>query len=219
MTNWELHGTLFANCNCDYSCPCQFNALPTSGACQAVLFGQVDNGYHGAVRLGGTRVGMVVSWPGAVHEGKGSMQPFIDASASPEQREALVKIMAGEDTAEMGTAFWVYSKMCDTIHPPIFTTVDIDLNIKNRTAQCHALDVARTRAEPIRNPITGGDHQVGIFMDNGFEYTDCEVGRGWSESKGVVSIKHDDSYAQWCELHWNQDGVIRQNSARQAVGG
>src|SRR5436189_259509 len=36
-TKWTLHGREFANCNCSYGCPCQFNALPTHGNCWAVV--------------------------------------------------------------------------------------------------------------------------------------------------------------------------------------
>jgi len=32
-------------------------------------------------------------------------------------------------------------------------------------------------------------------MPNGFEYTQNEVGRGWSESSGAVAFKLEDSYA------------------------
>src|SRR5438034_944809 len=32
-TEWTIHGREFANCNCAYGCPCQFNALPTHGNC------------------------------------------------------------------------------------------------------------------------------------------------------------------------------------------
>ena len=30
-TSWKLGGTLLIACNCDYGCPCNFNALPSHG--------------------------------------------------------------------------------------------------------------------------------------------------------------------------------------------
>ena len=48
MTEWELHGMEFGNCNCAYGCPCQFNALPTHGYCQAIGFFRIDKGHFGA---------------------------------------------------------------------------------------------------------------------------------------------------------------------------
>ena len=46
-TKWTLHGREFANCNCSYGCPCQFNALPTHGNCWAVVGIEIDKGHHG----------------------------------------------------------------------------------------------------------------------------------------------------------------------------
>ena len=34
MIKWEIKAREFGNCNCDYGCPCQFNALPTHGHCR-----------------------------------------------------------------------------------------------------------------------------------------------------------------------------------------
>ena len=31
---WHLSGTVFIACNCDYGCPCNFNARPTHGSCE-----------------------------------------------------------------------------------------------------------------------------------------------------------------------------------------
>jgi hypothetical protein len=53
-------------------------------------------------------------------------------------------------------------------------------------------------------------------MPNGFEFTQNEVGRGWSQSTGNVPIELEDSYAHWCELHMNNDGVIRDRQATAA---
>ena len=64
-----------------------------------------------------------------------------------------------------------------------------------------------------RNPVTGAEHRVGIYLPQGFEYTLNEVGRGWSQSSGRTALTLQDSYAHWCEIHLNQDGVIRDKAA------
>ena len=46
--SWMIKGREFGHCNCAYGCPCQFNALPTYGDCQAVVGMQIDEGYHGS---------------------------------------------------------------------------------------------------------------------------------------------------------------------------
>jgi hypothetical protein len=216
MTGWEIHGVTFANCNCSYACPCQFNALPTHGDCRAVAFSRIDKGQFGDVPLDGLKMGFAVSWPGPVHEGKGTMQPFIAREANEAQRDALLRILTGQDTEEMATAFWVYAKMCDTIHSPIFTEIAMDVDLDSRRADCKAEGVAAARGEPILNPVTGREHRVGIVQANGFEYEESEVGRGWSEATGAVPMRLEDSYGTWFELHMNQSGLIRRKQQAAA---
>jgi hypothetical protein len=45
MTPWEFKATEFSACNCAYGCPCQFNALPTYGNCEAMVVMQVHEGH------------------------------------------------------------------------------------------------------------------------------------------------------------------------------
>ena len=52
---WEIKATEFANCNCTYGCPCQFNALPTHGHCRYVAGYQIEQGHFGKVKLDGLR--------------------------------------------------------------------------------------------------------------------------------------------------------------------
>src|SRR5262245_8634118 len=45
MTPWEIKATEFVNCNRSYGCPCQFNAPPTHGNCEAAGAFRIDEGY------------------------------------------------------------------------------------------------------------------------------------------------------------------------------
>jgi hypothetical protein len=209
MTAWEIHGLEFGNCNCSYGCPCQFNALPTYGNCRAIGFFRIDKGHHGDTSLAGLNMAIVAKWPGAVHQGHGTLQPIIDKRANKDQRHALLNILTGKDTDPMATFLAVYSAMCETIHEPIYTDIKIEADMNARSARCEAAGIATGRGEPIRNPVTNAEHRAGIVLPNGFEYTQNEVGRGWSSSEGPVAFKLEDSYAHWCELHLNQHGVIR----------
>ena len=71
---WRVKATEFANCNCIYACPCQFNALPTNGNCHAVGAWQIEEGHFGTVRLDGLRAIGLYNYPGPVHEGNGTMR-------------------------------------------------------------------------------------------------------------------------------------------------
>lgn len=209
MTEWELHGMEFGNCNCSYACPCQFNALPTHGDCQAIAFFRIDKGHFGDTPLDGLNMAMAVSWPGAVHEGRGVMQPILDARADAAQRDGLLSILTGRDTDPMATFWSVFAAMCERIHAPISAAIQIDLDMDARQARCTAEGAAAGRGEPILNPITRQPHRVGIVLPNGFEYRQNEVGRGWSTSTEGVPLTLEDSYAHWCELHFNQHGRLQ----------
>ena len=209
MIDWEIHGLEFGNCNCAYGCGCQFNALPTHGDCRAVTFVRIDHGHFGATSLDGLNMAFAIKWPGPVHQGRGHMQPIFAAEANADQRDAMLSIMTGKETEEMATFFAVFAAMCETIHDPVYAKITIDADMAARSATCEASGVAFGRGQPILNAVTGKEHRVGIILPNGFEYTQNEVGRGWSESTGAVAMKLEDSYAQWCELHLNRHGVIR----------
>ena len=64
MIQWEIRGREFGNCNCDYSCPCQFNALPTHGHCRGLGVYDIEQGFHGPTRLDGLRAAGIFRWPG-----------------------------------------------------------------------------------------------------------------------------------------------------------
>ena len=95
---WTIKGREFVNCNCAYGCPCQFNALPTYGHCRAVLGIDIETGHHGETHLDGLRFAAALTWPGAIHEGHGEAFVVIDERADAAQRDALLRIISGQDT-------------------------------------------------------------------------------------------------------------------------
>ena len=209
MIDWEIHGMDFTNCNCSYGCPCQFNALPSHGNCHAVVFLRIDRGHFGKTKLDGLNMAFAITWPGAVHQGRGQMQPILDRRADDAQRAALLAILTGKETEEAKTFLWIYSAMCERIFDPIVTDIDIELDMTTRRASCKAAGTANCRGEPILNPVTGKEHRAGILLPNGVEYGQNEVGRGWSESTGAVTLTISDSYAHWCEMHLSGRGRVK----------
>ena len=92
MISWELRGAEFVNCNCDYGCPCQFNARPTYGDCRAIGAYRFDEGHFGDIDLSELNVIGVYSWPKAIHEGNGRAFLIVDERASEAQRLSLIHI-------------------------------------------------------------------------------------------------------------------------------
>ena len=205
---WAIHGREFANCNCAYGCPCQFNALPTHGNCTAVVGMQIDTGHHRDTKLDGLRIAGVFSWPGPIHLGNGQAFPIVDKRADAAQRDAILRIMSGQDTKPGATMFNVFASMLTTLHDPVFTDIDFEVDVKQRRARLKVAGYIEQRGEPIINPITGAEYRGAIVLDGGFEYTRAEMGRGWSKTEGPIKLDLADSYGQFAELHLCQDGII-----------
>ncbi|MBD9374106.1 DUF1326 domain-containing protein [Rhizobium sp. ARZ01] len=205
---WSLQGREFIHCNCAYGCPCQFNALPTQGKCHAIGAVDIEDGYHGDIRLDGLRIAVIVAWPGAIHEGHGQCVPIVDERATPEQRDALLRIMSGQDTEPGATFFAVFATTFDTVHDPVFAQIDFDLDVDKRTARVGIPGWIDARGEPILNPVTGDEHRARINLPHGFEYDVCEVGRGWAETKGPIQLSLADSHAHFGRLHMTETGVV-----------
>jgi hypothetical protein len=213
MTPWEFKGRELITCNCSYGCPCQFNALPTKGFCEAIGAVAIDKGHYGDVPLDGLVVGSALKWPGPIHEGKGHAQIVVDAKANAKQREALVKIFSGQDTDPGATVFAVFATTLEKVYDPIFAPIEFQVDIEARRAKIKAGDVIEMKGDPIRNPVTGAEHRARIDLPHGFEYEIAEIGSGTSRSRGNVVIEFKDTYAQFAHLHMNNHGVIRHRTA------
>ncbi len=208
-TKWMIKGREFVNCNCSYGCPCQFNGLPTHGFCQAVAGFEIQDGYHGSTRLDGLRFVGIFRWPAAIHEGKGEAAVVVEERASPEQRNALLRIISGQDTDPGATVFQVFSTTLEKVHEPIFAPIDFEVDVDARKARLVVPGVTEGHGEPIKNPVTGNEHRARIEMPNGFEYTLAEIGRGWTKASKPFAVELADSYGQFANIALNQNGIVR----------
>ena len=205
---WRIRGREFVNCNCSYGCPCQFNALPTHGDCRAAGGYRIDEGHFRDITLDGLRVAVIYSWPGAVHEGDGIMQPIIDKHADEAQREALLKIMTGVETEPMTTMWSVFHAMCTTVHPPLFEAIDFQVDVEGRTARLVVPGLIDGAGEPIKNPVTGLPHRARIDLPHGFEYSLAEIGSGTTRTGGEIELDLKATYAQFADIHLTNAGVV-----------
>lgn len=214
MISWEIQGKELINCNCAYGCPCQFNALPTKGFCEAAGVIQIEKGHYGDVPLDGLKLGVLFKWPAAIHEGKGKLQPVVDAEANAAQRKALLKIMSGQESEPFATMFSVFAATVEQVFDPIFTTIKCEIDVDARRGKVDVDGVFDITGEPIRNPVTGQDHRARIDLPHGFEYELAEVGSGTTHSRGAVALELNGSYAQFAHLHLNNKGVVRHRTMR-----
>lgn len=206
--DWYVEGIEFGNCNCDYGCPCQFESLPTHGACHGFEVLQIERGHFGEVKLDGLRAAVVYSWPGPIFEGKGEFQAIIEERADAAQRDALYKVLTGEETEEGATHWWVFRAMSDKVHPPLFKPISFAVDIEVRTAAVAIPGVLRSTGRPIRSPATGQDHRVRIDIPNGIEFEIAEIGSASSEIDCAIRFGLKDSYGQFNRIRHAGGGVV-----------
>ena len=217
MIDWYLEGASFGNCNCDYSCPCQFELRPTRGNCRGFGVMYVHKGYFGSVHLDGLSVATCYAWPGAVFEGGGAMQAIIDERADGSQREALVTIVHGGETEEAKTHWWVFHAMSSTIYDPVFTRIDVDIDVERRRAKVVIPGLIEATGRSIVSPATGEEHRVRIDLPDGIEFDLAEIGSGSSRASGPIPFELDDSYGQFHNVRLTGKGVVRQARANVAA--
>ena len=202
QTSWRIAGDEVGNCNCDWGCPCQFDALPTHGDCMAMIAYQINEGGFGDTSLEGVRFAWLVRWPGPIHEGGGTRLMVVDESASAEQRDALEPLLAGKHGGGYFEIFAsVMSNELDTVYAPI----EVEADREARTASVRIGDLAESTVEPIKNPVSGDPHRVRIDLPDGFEYKQAEIGNTTHarvSAEEPLSFTLENTYGQLNPFDW-----------------
>ncbi len=208
MIDWYIEGLEFGNCNCDWGCPCQFEALPNEGHCRGFEALQINKGHYGDVELDGLRVVMLYAWPGPIFEGNGTLQAIIDERANAQQRHALQTVLYGGETEEAATHWWVFHAMSSHIHEPLFKAIELEIDIDARRAKVSVEGVITSVGQPIVSPATGDEHRVRIDIPNGIEFELAEIGSASTKATGAIKLDLNNSYGQFNVLRHSGSGVV-----------
>jgi hypothetical protein len=205
-SDWRLKGEWIKNCNCAFGCPCDFNARPTHGTCKGLAGMHIVKGHFGDVRLDGLSFFVTVDFPGALHEGNGTLQPIIDERATPAQREALFNILSGKHSAE-GTIFNIFSLIVSKMLDPIFAPITFSFDMPGRRAKVTIPGVLETENEPIRNPVTGAEHRIQVVMPEGFEHRAAEICSARIKSTGGIRFEVPQGHGSLAVVEQTPKGV------------
>lgn len=207
---WSIEGPHFVNCNCDYGCPCQFNALPKDGRCEAAVAWRIDEGYFGDLALNGFSMVNLYQWPGPIHKGGGAMQSIIDERANEAQRKALASVLQGEGAAPGVVMLGIYRAMCSTVHPPLFKPVRIEeFDLEGRRARLTVPGVLQMIVEPIKNPVTGAEHRARIDLPMGKEFHQAEVASGTTSARAAIQLELARSHSHLVRNRLTSAGPVR----------
>ena len=173
MEPWTMKGCLLGPCNCDWGCPCNFDAAPTHGNCDGVYVSWVDEGRYGDVPLGGLKYAMFASSPGPVHEGNLTSMLVVDSAASDRQRVALEDLWK---SGEAGLPFDVWNAVTSEWLATAAAPIEIELaGIDSRVTidGGRILELALSR---VKNPVTGDSEELYLVKPTGFTSTKSELG-------------------------------------------
>jgi hypothetical protein len=97
--SWNVEGTYFENCNCNFACPCTVTSFASPGTedrCQAVLAFHITRGTIDGVDVAGHSVAVVADTPAKMLDGNWRVGLIIDDKASKEQADKLAGVFSGQ---------------------------------------------------------------------------------------------------------------------------
>jgi len=140
------------------------------GFCEGMGAWRIERGDYDGVKLDGLGLGFAAKWPGAIHEGNGSVLLLVDEKASPEQREALITIGSGQAG---GLPFEILATTFSTLLEPQFAAFEFNIDGVNSSVTVGS--GFRITLESIKNPVTGEPEQVALNHGTGFIFQNAEA--------------------------------------------
>jgi hypothetical protein len=181
MADWKVNGTVLVACNCDFGCPCNFNAPPSTGDCEGGWTWHIEEGTYGDVSLDGLTLAVFADWPGAIHEGNGTAVIYYDERADERQREALENLGRGGEGGPWGIFINTYE--LQGVYP---TSFEVEVNGEHSSYKIG--DVAELQMEPIKNPVTGDEVRAAVVLPTGLVFNEgwCATSTRFSVNDGVT---------------------------------
>lgn len=195
--SWTLAGQVLVACNCDWGCPCNFNARPSRGFCQGGWIWMIENGQVDGVSLSGLGAAVFAKWPGAIHEGGGRATCYIDASGDDAQRAVLTRMIRGE----LGGPWGVFIKTYDLAAP---VAARFDVHLAAHGSRATIGDAVELELQKIRNPVTQAEVHPEVVLPEGLV-----VKRGGVAASSVfrvndeLGLDHSGQYAAFGRFEYD----------------
>jgi hypothetical protein len=166
----------------------------------------IREGSFGSTKLDGIRWAGAYFWPGPLHMGNGTFQPYVDHRATPEQRQALLTIMSGQ----AGNAwFQVLASVVSKVLEPKFVLIEFEFDLERRKARVRIPDEIETVTEPIKDIATGNDHRARVDLPSGMEYRHPEIATAkLLKGSGAIKFNCPDAHSSLALVEHTQDGLI-----------
>jgi hypothetical protein len=171
--SWVMRGSVFGPCNCDWGCPCNFNAAPTYGHCDGVYLFSVREGRYGDVPLEGLHFAWAAHAPGPLHYGNVRALLLVDERASEGQRQALEQLWR---SGSAGIPFDILNSVTATWHETVYATFEVELAGNNTMAKIGGGRILELALSRVKNPVTDEEERLYLDKPTGFTSTRSELG-------------------------------------------
>jgi hypothetical protein len=201
IPRWEVQVDYIETCNCDFACPCNFSGYPTDGFCEALVAYHIKKGRFGKTRLDGLDVIYAAAWPKAIHQGGGTLRLYVSEGATPEQRDALVRIFSGR--AKGNGPFELFGGTMATVEPTVFAP--IEMTIDGRRSSFRVPGHIEVALAPHTNPVSGEVQDVRVNMPKGFIFRSAQAARTLVMKllgTGTMSFDHSGQNAFFARLEF-----------------
>jgi len=205
MTNWSFEADYFTACNCDWGCPCNFNARPTEGRCMGWCAWSIITGKFGDTSLDGTKLVIYYKFPGLVENGNGTGCAYIDSRASQAQQQALKAISEGEAG---GGLFELFGKELVTKWLPM-KVVPIDFEFTAGVGRVRVEGFGEGESELLSYP-DGSVIQPWQELPHGIEFKRAlmtNAKRWWWRDDDLLAI-YADKYGAVARVRFTKEGCV-----------
>jgi len=201
---WRLEVEYIQSCNCDYGCPCNFNALPTYGNCEALVAYKIKKGNFADTKLDGVVFAWGLWWPKAIHMGDGIGQLYVDKKASPQQVKAIEEITSGKYG---GGVFMIFPSTFKETRPTVIT--DIAFQHGPYDASFTVGGAGKVKSQHIRNAKTGDVWEGELLVPGGIVFKRGTVTSvDWDWTSKDISLKHEMKNGHMAQVTYTNEGCI-----------
>jgi hypothetical protein len=194
-----MKGIMFGSCNCDWGCPCNFQAAPTHGFCDGFYCTYVEEGRFGDVVLDQVKFLWGGHAPGPIHEGEGTSMLILDEMTTAEQRDAIEALWRG---GGVGSPFDEFASVTSIWHDPITAPIEMELDGIRSKAKVAGGAIFELAMDRVKNPVTGEDEITVLDHPTGFTSTKAELGTSTVARLQSEFMSYDlaGKYAEYAEF-------------------
>ena len=201
---WKMEVEYLQSCNCDYGCPCNFNALPTYSNCEALLAYRIRNGNFEDTKLDGVIFAWGLWWPKAIHMGEGIGALYVNDTATEHQVKAIEEITSGKHG---GGVFTIFPSTFKSTLPTKITKIDFHYHPYDGWFTVEG--AGEVRSQHIKNAVTGAEFVGELLLPNGIAFKRGTVSSvNWQWKAGDISLKHEKKNGHISIVTFSNEGCI-----------